>query len=110
MKTLKKNYEFKKTLSKGAVARGTYIDLYYLPNKKEENVIGIAIQKKLGKSVKRNRVKRIIRENYRLIESSIPKGFDLVFVWRKNNPLEKVTFFAVQEDLQEIFQKLQEKR
>ena len=35
MKTLKKNYEFKKVLSRGKIARGTYLDLYYIPNKEQ---------------------------------------------------------------------------
>ena len=59
MKTLKKNYEFRNVLSKGKYCKGKYIEIYYIPNEFEENFIGIAVQKKVGKSVIRNRIKRL---------------------------------------------------
>ena len=82
--TLKKNYEFKNVLDKGKFYRGKYITMYISKNKKEKNVIGIAISKKLGKAVKRNRLKRLIRESYRLQKNELEQGYNLVFLWNKN--------------------------
>ena len=66
IKTLKKNYEFKNVLSKGKFYVGKYVTIYIKDNKKNENYIGIAVSTKIGKAVTRNKIKRLIRESYRL--------------------------------------------
>ena len=81
--TLKKNYEFKNVLTKGKFYKGEYITIYITKNNKEKNIIGIAISKKIGKAVKRNRLKRIIRESYYLEKNSLKKGYNIVFLWNK---------------------------
>ncbi|MBP3255439.1 MAG: ribonuclease P protein component [Clostridia bacterium] len=81
--TLKKNYEFKNVLNKGKFYIGKYITIYVTTNKKEKNIIGIAISKKIGKAVKRNRLKRIIRESYYLEKNNLNKGYNIVFLWNK---------------------------
>ena len=82
--TLKKNYEFKNVLDKGKFYCGKYITIYLTENKQEKNVIGIAISKKIGIAVKRNRLKRLIRESYRLQKETLQKGYNIVFLWNKN--------------------------
>ena len=103
MKTLKKNYEFRNVLSKGKIFTGKYIKIYIKPNKKQENVIGIAIQTKFGNAVRRNFFKRLIRENYRLIEQRINKGYDIVFLCNNKNALEKIKFEYIKNDMEKIF-------
>ena len=79
IKTLKKNYEFKNVLSKGKFFVGKYVTIYIKNNKKNENYVGIAVGTKVAKAVKRNRIKRLIRESYRLNKNNLKKGNDIVF-------------------------------
>ena len=56
-KMLKKNYEFKKVLSKGKYYSGQNIDAFIKDNKKNYNFLGLAISVKTAKAVKRNKIK-----------------------------------------------------
>lgn len=87
--TLKKNYEFGRVYKKGKFFAGKYLILYTLPNRINANRIGITTSKKVGKSVRRNRLRRLVRESYRFYEEYILSGFDLVFVARStdNQPM-----------------------
>ena len=53
--------------------------LYCLPNGLSCNRLGIKAGKKLAGAVRRNRVRRLVKESYRLLESEIKTGYDLVF-------------------------------
>ena len=70
-KILKKNYEFKKVLNNGKIYKGKQIEIFYLKQNISVNFLGIAISKKVGNSVYRNKIKRLIRETYRLLEEKI---------------------------------------
>ena len=80
--TLKKNSEFQRIYKKGRYKAGKHIVMYVLPNKKEINRIGITTGKRFGNSVQRNRMKRIIRESYRLSREKMKSGYDIIFVAR----------------------------
>lgn len=102
--TLKKNYEFKYVLSKGKYYRRKYLTIYIKKNNLNKNIIGIAINTKLGKAVKRNNAKRLIRENFRLLKDKLITGNSIVFLWNKNMELEKADFFSIKNEMVSIFQ------
>lgn len=106
IKTLKKNYEFKNVLNKGKFYLGKQIIIYISKNEINENRIGIAISTKLCKATKRNRLKRLIRENYRLIKDNMKQGYNIVFLWNKKADFRDANFSIIEKDMKSIFNKL----
>ena len=79
--SLKKNHIFRKLYSSKGVAN-SYFVLYARQNRSQSNRIGITVSKKLGHAVVRNRVRRRLREVYRLNEEKFQPGWDIVIVAR----------------------------
>ena len=79
---LKKNTDFGKVYRKGKSRANRQLVLYILNNGTDKNRLGISVSKKVGNSVVRHRTKRLIKEVYRLNESSFARGYDLVFIAR----------------------------
>ena len=105
MQTLKKNYEFENVLRRGKFYVGNQITIYIAKNREELNKFGIAISKKTCKAVKRNWIKRKIRENYRLLAKQLKKGYYIVFLWNKKVPIKKANFFEIKKDMEVLFSK-----
>ena len=102
---IKKNYEFKNLFSKGKFYYGEYIHLYIRKNNLSYNKLGIAISKKQGKAVYRNKIKRLIRENYKNLENRIEKGNSILVVINKNVNLKETSY----KDIETNFLKTLEK-
>ena len=64
--TLKKNYEFRRLYSKGRSAVTPYLVVYCLKTGRDGRRVGYTVSTKLGKAVTRNRIRRRLREIYRL--------------------------------------------
>ena len=106
IKTLKKNYEFKKVLSKGNFYVSKHIILYVKRNNKKENRIGIAVSTKIGKAVRRNRIKRLIRESYKIEKNNIRYGYDIILMWNKSSEDFKfVKCETIHTEMLELFSK-----
>ncbi len=101
--TLKKNYEFKNVIKKGQFFVRKHIIIYLTKNNKNKNIIGIAINTKLCNAVKRNRIKRLIRESFYKEEKFLKEGYNIVFLWNKKEPAENFDFQTINEEMREIF-------
>jgi len=103
--SLKKNYEFVRIYKKGKFYAGKYIVLYVQKNRLGSNRLGITVNKKVGKSVKRNRMKRLIRESYRFFEDFVPSGLDIVIVAR--NVETEYGFADIRKEMKFLLKKMQ---
>src|ERR1700722_9994675 len=68
-------------------ARGP-LTFWVLANNLNQTRIGISIGRHVGNAVRRNRIKRMIREAFRLQQYELPAGFDLVISVKAHVPLE----------------------
>ena len=78
---LKLNHIFRRLYATPAQANG-YLVLYARRNRSTQNRVGVTVGKKLGHAVVRNRVRRRLREVYRLNEAKFAPGWDIVVVAR----------------------------
>ncbi len=77
-----KNKDFQVVYRKGKSFANKYLVMYVLNNEENKNRIGISVSKKVGNSVVRHRLTRLVRESYRLQESRFQKGLDIVVICR----------------------------
>lgn len=87
--SLKKNRDFQTVYKKGKSYANKYLVMYIKENHSERNRIGISVSKKVGNSIVRHRVTRLIRESYRLQEENFKTGFDIVIIARISAKEEK---------------------
>ena len=80
--SLKKNKDFQHVYKNGKSFANKYLVMIIIENKSNENRLGISVSKKVGNSVIRHRVTRLIRESYRLLEPFFEIGLDIVVVAR----------------------------
>ena len=80
--SLKKNRDFQLVSKTGTYYVTQYLVMYARENQLGTNRIGISVSKKVGNSVVRHRLCRLVRESYRLHEDVFRRGFDIVVVAR----------------------------
>ena len=82
--SLRKNWDFQLVYKKGTSYANRYLVMYVWKNQLNINRIGISVSKKVGNSVVRHHLTRLIRESYRLNEEKFSCGYDLVVIVRMN--------------------------
>lgn len=102
--SLRKNHQFRLVYNKGKSVACHYLVLYALKNGTDKNRLGISVSKKVGKSVVRSHKTRLIRENYRLIEQNLLKGFDIVFIVRVN--AKDSDYYEIKRAMEKLFRKI----
>ena len=90
---IKKNYEFKNLFSKGKFYYGKFIHMYVKETNKTYNKFAIAVSKKQGKAVSRNRIKRLIRENYKIFEIN------------KEKDINEISYYDIKENFERTLKK-----
>jgi ribonuclease P protein component len=80
--SLKNNREFRKVYDNGKSLSNRFLVMFYIKNGLSFNRIGFSTTKKLGNAIIRNRIKRLIKEAFRLNSENIDNGYDIIFLAR----------------------------
>jgi len=122
--SLKKKQDFKKVYGQGKYAADTLFVAYALANGLSHNRIGITVSKKVGCAVVRNRVKRWVKESYRLIflhmgreicehsqQETDGQAYDFIIVARKpvGELTGKGTFNAINKSIMGLIERVGKK-
>lgn len=101
--TIKKNEDFHKIIKLGKVYTSRYLVLYILPYNGNINRVGFTVTRKIKGSVKRNRIRRLMRECFRLNHNIIKQGYEMIFI-AKQSALE-ATYYEIKDSILELFKK-----
>jgi len=94
---LKKTNEFKRVFSQGMSRFGKYTIIFILPGQQETNRVGIIVKKSIGKAAQRNRIKRRLREIWRLKGKNIISGSDVIIIAKKE--ILEAPFLEIEQEM-----------
>lgn len=80
--SLRKNRQFQEVYQNGRSRANKYLVMYVSENDQGKNFLGISVSRRVGNSVIRHRVKRLVKESYRLQEHLFKSGLNIVIVGR----------------------------
>ncbi len=95
--SLKKNKDFKTVYKNGRSKADRRLVMYVLRTDSKENRIGISVSKKVGNSVVRHHLTRLVRESYRRNEEMFNSGLDIVVIVR--TAAKEATYHEIEESL-----------
>jgi ribonuclease P protein component len=95
--SLKKNQDFQKVYRSGKSYANRFLVMYVLENNLEKNRFGISVSKKVGNSVRRHHITRLLRESYRLREDMFNSGLDIVVIARVS--AKSATYWDIEKAL-----------
>lgn len=101
--SLKKNYQFRFVYNRGKSIANRLLVMYVVRNGTNGNRFGISVSKKVGNSVVRSRITRLLRESYRLSESKFLAGYDIVVIARAS--AKEATYKEVESALMHLLNK-----
>ena len=98
--SLKNYFDFQNVYQKGSSKANRILVMYVWENGTNRNRLGISVSKKVGNSVVRHHLTRLVRESYRLHEEMFNSGLDIVVVARKG--ASQVTYHEVESALMHL--------
>lgn len=102
--SLKKNFEFRRLYNKGKSYAAPCLVVYHMKNRVGGNRLGITVSTKVGNAVVRNKIRRRLKEIYRLNEGKLREGVDIVVVAR--NRAVNVPYARLEREFIEACEKL----
>ncbi|WP_040306496.1 ribonuclease P protein component [Caloramator australicus] len=100
---IRKNRHFRLIYNRGKSYSDDTLVVYVFKNRSNMNRVGISVSKKIGKSVVRNRVKRLIKEAFRINKDKFKVGHDIVFVAR--GKAAKSNFYDIEGSIFNLLKK-----
>ncbi len=101
--SLRKNDDFQRVYKGRKSKADMFLVVYVLENTLKKNRLGISASKKIGNSVVRHRLTRIVREAFRKNSQKLKKGYDVVTVIRE--PLKGRDYAAAEYSLMKLLRK-----
>ena len=114
VQSIKKTVSFKAVYSHGRQAVNAYFVMYMLPDTTagtaDVNRLGVTVSKKVGKAITRNRIRRLVKESFRLKAHRLKTGFNIVVVARaavnKAVSNQPISYIKVDRALEQLLDKL----
>jgi ribonuclease P protein component len=103
--SLKKKEDFLGLYSKGVFYVGKFMVIYVLSNKFQHHRLGIVVSKKVGNSVKRNKVRRLMKEVFNGYVENLKQWNDFIIVSRKNDVLPN--YNQIKKEMKYLLKKLE---
>ena len=84
---LRKQREFGRVYGARVAKRAWPLRVHGVPNGLPHCRLGLSVSRRVGNAVRRNRIKRLLREAFRLLQHELPTGYDLVIVVMRHEPM-----------------------
>ena len=99
---IRKKEDFKKIYTRGKSFANKKLVIYYMKNNTEDLKIGISISRKVGKAVVRNHLRRLIKENIRLMKD-LKSGYNVIFLARIGS--DDLDYYSMRNSIRHILKK-----
>jgi ribonuclease P protein component len=101
---LRKNADFRRVRREGQSVSNRLLVLIVAPNKLNHSRFGFAVSKRIGKAVKRNKIKRQMREAARLCREQVQAGWDILFIARVS--ISEASYQEIEQSAHNLLHKM----
>jgi ribonuclease P protein component len=102
---LRRRQDFRRVYGRGRRIRGKLLIVVALRRREAGHRLGLSVSKDHGRAVRRNKIKRILREAFRLTRPCLPGQYDVILIPQKS--AAKLRLAHVREELEHLLQQLQ---